>query len=138
MIVQKRLVITEFDNKPNSNLGNVLSKYVRFVNQSPTTFIDVGTFTGFSKSLKSKRRRVPNVQKGEVLGIVQRCQIENKNLLFDIEILERYQFINFDNVNLKARFYCRIEDSDDKESYCYHVLHLVSVYVDLPRILVHQ
>ena len=134
MIIKKTLRIKEFDNVLTNNLGTVLSKYVRAINQSPTSFIDVGTFVGFAKSLSSKRRRVPSVPKGEVFGIVQECTLEGKDLTFTIEILERYQHLDFDKIELKAKFYCKVEESEDKQSYYYQVLHLVSVYVDLPRI----
>lgn len=137
MIIKKTLTIKEFDNVLTNNLGTVLSKYVRAVNQSPTSFIDVGTFSGFAKSLAAKRRRVPSVPKGEVLGIVQECTLEGldgNNLSFTIEILERYQHLDFDKIELKAKFYCKVENSEDKQSYYYQVLHLVSVYVDIPRI----
>lgn len=138
MIIKKTLKIKEFDNVLTNNLGTVLSKYVRAVNQSPTSFIDVGTFVGFAKSLSSKRRRVPCVPKGEVFGIVQECTfdgLDGNDLSFTIEILERYQHLDFDKIELKAKFYCRVEESENKQSYYYQVLHLVSVYVDIPRIL---
>ena len=134
MIIKKTLQIKEFDNVLTNNLGTVLSKYARAVNQSPTSFIDVGTFVGFAKSLSAKRRRVPSVPKGEVFGIVQECTLEGKDLTFTIEILERYQHLDFDKIELKAKFYCKVEESEDKQSYYYQVLHLVSVYVDIPRI----